>query len=57
MKTIAIVTGGNSSEYDISVKSENNYYLVEVDYEVRLPYFKNIDLLLSFNHKARAQGE
>lgn len=42
---------------DITVTRENNYYLVVVDYEVRLPYFKNIDLLLSFKHTARAQGE
>ena len=37
---------------DIAVVRENNLYMVDVEYEVRLPYIKNIDLILSFKHHA-----
>lgn len=38
---------------DISVVREGNYYLISVDYEVRVPYMSNIELLVSFKHDAR----
>ncbi len=37
---------------DIIVKRVNQVYEVDVDYEVRIPYFKNIDLLVSFENHA-----
>ena len=56
LKRFGINNVAIATKDDIAVVRENNYYLVEVDYEVRVPYFKNIDLLLSFTHTARAQG-
>jgi hypothetical protein len=39
------------SAQDISVRREDQKYLVDVDYEVRIPYIKNISLVMSFtNH-------
>lgn len=36
---------------DISVVLENDVYLIDIDYEVRIPFMKNIDLVISFtNH-------
>ncbi len=37
---------------DIGVVRKDNVYEVKVDYEVRVPYFKNISLLLNFSHSA-----
>lgn len=37
---------------DISVIREKNTLMVDVNYEVRLPYFKNIYLLLTFENHA-----
>jgi hypothetical protein len=37
---------------DISVTRNGQYYLVEVDYDVVIPYMANISLLLNFNHQA-----
>jgi hypothetical protein len=37
---------------DISVTSEKGMLLVDVDYEVRIPYFRNINLLLTFTNHA-----
>ena len=37
---------------DVTVQLNNYTYVVDVDYEVRVPYIKNIDLVLSFNYQA-----
>lgn len=37
---------------DISVTSEKGMFIVDVDYEVRIPYFRNINLLLTFENHA-----
>lgn len=42
----------NVKSDDISVVREYQTYKVDVDYEVRLPYIKNINLLITFKHHA-----
>ena len=37
---------------DVIVLRQDNVYVVDVDYEFRIPYFKNIDLIISFTHHA-----
>ena len=37
---------------DVVVKRVNQVYEVDVDYEVRIPFFKNIDLVVSFENHA-----
>jgi hypothetical protein len=37
---------------DISVTRENQIYMVDVNYEVRIPFFQNISLLLTFENHA-----
>jgi hypothetical protein len=56
MKRLSINNATLVTKDDITVTRENNVYLVEVDYEARIPYFKNIDLLITFSHSARAQS-
>ena len=41
---------------DVSVVRENENFIVDAVYEVRIPYFKNIDLLFSFEHHAVVRG-
>lgn len=42
---------------DISVERDGQFYRVEVDYEVVIPYIGNISLLLHFNHKVSVVGK
>ncbi len=42
----------SASAEDIVVKRVNQMFEVDVDYEVRIPFFKNIDLLVSFENHA-----
>lgn len=42
----------NVSSDDIIVARDNHMYMVDVNYEVRIPYFKNISLLLTFENHA-----
>ena len=42
---------------DIAVIRENNNFVVDAEYEVRIPYFQNIDLLFSFEHHAVVRGD
>lgn len=37
---------------DIKVVKEGGFYLLDIDYEVRVPYIKNIDLVVNFSHTA-----
>ena len=37
---------------DIGVVRQDNVYEVNVNYEFRIPYFKNIELVISFSHSA-----
>lgn len=37
---------------DVAIIREDNRYLIEVDYEVRVPYMFNIDFVVSFNYQA-----
>ena len=40
-------------EYDkISITRENQEYLIDVDYEVEVPFIGNISLILRFEHSA-----
>ena len=57
MKRLSINNVTIVTRDEVSVTRENNDYLLDVDYEVRLPYFKNIDLVLSFHHSARARAD
>lgn len=42
---------------DISVTREGQIYYVDVDYEVRVPYIKNISLLVSFTNHVEVNAE
>ncbi len=42
---------------DISVIREGSFYYVDVDYEVRVPFIKNIDLLVSFTNHAEVSAQ
>ena len=37
---------------DVVVKRDDELYIVDVNYEVRIPYIKNIELVLSFKNHA-----
>ena len=37
---------------DVIVLRQDNFYAVDIDYEFRILYFKNIDLVISFTHHA-----
>ena len=37
---------------DVVVKRDDELYIVDVDYEVRIPYIKNIELVLTFKNHA-----
>jgi hypothetical protein len=37
---------------DISVTREDQTYMVDVNYEVRIPFIKNVNLILSFENHA-----
>ncbi|MDH5784755.1 MAG: DUF4845 domain-containing protein [Chromatiales bacterium] len=37
---------------EIIITRENQTYLIVVEYEVRLPYISNIDIVMSFKHQA-----
>lgn len=37
---------------DIRITREDQVYMVDVDYEVRIPYIKNISLVLTFQNHA-----
>lgn len=37
---------------DIIVVRQDDFYVVDVDYEFRIPYFNNIELVISFTHHA-----
>lgn len=47
INNVSIVT-----KEDISVTRDENVYNVDVDYEVRIPYILNIDLVLEFTNHA-----
>lgn len=38
---------------NIVIKREEQVYMVDVNYEVRVPYISNIDLIISFSHHAK----
>ncbi len=38
---------------NVIIKREDQTYLVNVNYEVRIPYISNIDLVVSFSHHAK----
>jgi hypothetical protein len=42
----------NVTKDDISVTRENQVYMIDVNYEVRIPYIKNINLVVSFENHA-----
>ncbi len=35
---------------DITVIRQDDMYIIDVDYEIRIPYIKNIELIVSFSH-------
>jgi hypothetical protein len=41
---------------DISVTREDQVYMVDVDYEVRIPFIKNINLIVSFENHAEVSA-
>jgi hypothetical protein len=41
---------------DISVVRDGDYYLINVDYKVTVPYLWNISLLLEFKHEAEVRA-
>ncbi len=42
---------------DISVTREGQIYYVDVDYDVRVPYIKNISLLVSFTNHVEVDAQ
>jgi len=41
---------------DISVKRDGDIYNINIDYEVRVPFIKNIDLAISFTNHAEVRA-
>lgn len=52
-KRLSINNISSLNKDDVSVVREDNYYMVDVDYETRIPYMFNIDLVLSFAYNAK----
>lgn len=44
------------SSEDVSVSREGNFYYVDVDYEVIVPFIGNISLLITFGHSASVRA-
>ena len=42
---------------DVSVIRDGRIYVLNIEYEVRVPYFQNIDLIFSFDHHAEVSAE
>ena len=42
---------------DVSVVRDGQIYVLNVEYEVRVPYFQNINLIFSFDHHAEVSAE
>lgn len=42
---------------DVSVTRDGQTYNIDVDYEVRIPYIKNISLIISFNNHAEVSAQ
>lgn len=42
---------------DISVTRDGQIYLVDVDYEVRVPYISNVSLVISFKNHAEVDAK
>lgn len=45
------------SKDDISIIRDGQVYLIDVDYEVRVPYISNISLLVSFKNHAEVDAQ
>ena len=41
---------------DISVVRDGDFYIIDVDYTVTVPYMWNISLLMEFNHEAEVRA-
>jgi hypothetical protein len=52
IKRLSINNVSTVSLDDIVVIREDKMYIVDVDYEVRIPFISNIDLVLSFENHA-----
>ena len=56
-KRMAINNVASVTTDDVSVVRDGQDYVMNIEYEVRVPYFKNIDLILSFDHHAEVSAE
>ncbi|MCW8919336.1 MAG: DUF4845 domain-containing protein [Gammaproteobacteria bacterium] len=52
MKNFGVNNVTAVSAEDISVTREDQMYLVDVNYEVRIPYIKNLSLVVTFENHA-----
>ncbi len=52
MKRLSFNNVESVTREDVSVVRKDNQYLVSVEYENRIPYMFNIDLVLFFNYSA-----
>ncbi len=44
------------SAKDVAIQNQGGSYLVGVDYEVRMPVFGNVDVVMSFNKEIEVSG-
>lgn len=53
MKRLDINRVAHVQQDDVTVEPREEAYVVNVNYDVRVPFVGNIDLLVSFDHQAR----
>jgi len=44
------------SSKDVSITRDGNFYFIDVDYEVTVPFIGNISLLVTFSHSASVRA-
>lgn len=41
---------------DVSVVRDGEYFMIDITYEVRMPYLGNVSLVAAFSHQAEVRG-
>jgi hypothetical protein len=56
LKNFSVNNVTSVTKDDIQVTRQDQMYIVDVNYEVRLPYIRNIDLVVSFENHAEVSA-
>ncbi|HEY9149102.1 MAG TPA: DUF4845 domain-containing protein [Gammaproteobacteria bacterium] len=56
MKRFGVNNVNVVSSEDVSITRDGNFYFVDVDYEVTVPFIGNISLLVTFSHSASVRA-